>query len=81
MPELEAWVSCRLGPDDLSATRHYVLVVRLVVRPDGRSVKGEVVDPESKTAYPFIGLNQLGAVVEAWLLEAERHATNGDGTA
>lgn len=60
-------MSERPRPDHLSATRPYVLLLRLSVGPDGRDVKGEVVDPETNRARPFARLERLGDTVREWL--------------
>lgn len=60
-------MSDRVGPDSLSATRHFVLVLRLVLGPSERDIHGDVLDPETGESDAFIGLSGLSAVVGAWL--------------
>jgi hypothetical protein len=55
-----------LRADALSATRQFVLVVRVVVRPDG-GLQGELLDPETEQTYPFVGTSGLAQKVEDWL--------------
>ena len=62
------------GPDSLSWTRHYVLALRLVVS-QGRGVRGEVVDPETKQGQSFLGLTELCDVLADWIRDAERRAS------
>lgn len=61
-----------LGPNSLAATRHYVLVLRLVLGPSQRDVYGEVLDPETGKSDAFVGLTGLGLVLGGWLKDAER---------
>jgi hypothetical protein len=74
---MEALVSDPFGPDSLSATRHYVLVVRLAIPPGGRYMFGEVLDPETGLTQPFIGLAGLRAVVRQWLTTATPPGRHG----
>ena len=57
-------------PDSLSTTRHFVLVLRLVLAPGERLVHGYVVDPETRSSTPFVGLNGLSRVVDRWVANA-----------
>jgi hypothetical protein len=68
---MEAWVSDRVGPDSLSATRHFVLVLRLVLGPSEREIHGDVLDPETGECDAFVGLPGLSAVVGAWLRKTD----------
>ena len=61
------------GPDSLSWTRHYVLALRLVVS-QGRGVRGEIVDPETKLGRSFLGLTELCEELADWIRDAERQA-------
>jgi len=65
-------VSEPLGAAPLSATRHYVLVLRLALGPAHREAYGKVIDPETRRSQPFVGLAELCSVVGAWLRETER---------
>jgi hypothetical protein len=60
-------VTDHLGADSLSTTRHVVLVLRLVLTPGKRQLKGDVVDPETGWSRPFLGVSGLTTVVERWL--------------
>lgn len=60
-------MSDHLGPDPLSTTRHFVLVLRLVLAPGERQVHGDVLDPETGWSRPFVGLTGLGKVVDRWV--------------
>jgi len=64
---MEAWVSDRVGPDSLSATRHFVLVLRLVLGPNERELHGDVLDPETGESNTFVGMSGLSAAVGDWL--------------
>lgn len=67
----------RATPDPLSAARHFVLVLRLVVRADG-DLRGEILDPETQDMLPFAGSIGLTAAVEEWLA---RRTPGGRGAA
>jgi hypothetical protein len=67
-------VSDPFGPESLSSTRHYVLALRLVVS-QGRGVRGEIVDPETKQGQSFLGLTELCDVLADWIRNAERGAS------
>lgn len=62
------------GPESLSLTRHYVLALRLVVS-QGRGVRGEIVDPETKQRRSFLGLSELCEALADWIREAEGKAS------
>ena len=62
------------GPGSLSWTQHHVLALRLVVSK-GRSVRGEVVDPESKRGRSFRGLTELCTVIAECVSDYERAAS------
>jgi hypothetical protein len=69
--------------DRLSAKRHFVLVLRLVVEVDGK-VMGELVDPLSDQRERFIGLACVVDALRAWIdgalssTAANRGATRGE---
>jgi hypothetical protein len=65
-------VSDRVGPDPLSATRHFVLVLRLVLGPSDRDLYGDILDPETGEDHAFVGLAGLSAVVGKWLRKTDR---------
>jgi hypothetical protein len=55
--------------DSLSARRHFVSVIRLVVETDGR-VSGELVDPLSRRRQRFSDPARLVEAVGLWIGEA-----------
>lgn len=65
-------MSDHLGPDPLSTTRHFVLVLRLVLAPGKRLVHGDVVDPETGWSRPFVGLSGMSKVVDRWVATTRR---------
>jgi hypothetical protein len=55
--------------DELSSTRHVVVVLRLVVGADGRIKRGEILDPTQRPPERFVGLAGLGDVLQRWVDE------------
>jgi hypothetical protein len=55
--------------DRLSAKRQFVLVLRVVVEPNGE-VSGELVDPLSEGKQRFVGLERLVDAVRVWIDDA-----------
>ena len=65
-------MSDHLAADSLSTTRHVVLILRLVLAPGKRQVKGDVLDPETGWTNSFVGSSGLTRVIERWVVEAEQ---------
>jgi len=72
-------VSDRVGPDSLSATRHFVLVLRLVLGPSERELHGDVLDPETGEYNTFVGMPGLSAAVGDWLRKTHRRTKQQGG--
>jgi hypothetical protein len=66
--------------DRLTATKHFVVILRLVVDAHG-GVSGALVDKPNGPSIPFTGLNNLPTVVGTWLSKALSPPTGrGDET-
>lgn len=64
--------------DRLSVNRHSVLVLRLVVGPNGK-VTGEIVDPMSSRRERFVDPARLVDAVSAWIEDARRNGIRESG--
>jgi hypothetical protein len=55
--------------DQLVATRRYAVVLGVVVDKVGRVLYGEIVDPQCRGSYRFVGLDGIPVAVRGWLGE------------
>lgn len=62
--------------DKLSAKRHFVLVLRVVVEGGGK-VTGELVDPSSDHRRRFNEINELVDEVRGWIDDVVRKSSPG----
>lgn len=58
----------RADAEKLAAARQFVLVVRIVVRANGR-ISGEIVDSLEAKRRRFVGIAALQDAIERWIRE------------
>jgi hypothetical protein len=61
----------------LGATRRVVVVLGLVIDRVDKVLYGEIVDPQAKGKYRFVGSDGIGGAINDWLRSGTANHRNG----